>query len=388
MRVETDQYGNEYTIGYSNELKNFKPAEGQTHAVIPEGVTSIRRDVFNVCTGLTSVVIPEGVTSIGDSAFEGCTGLTEVVIPDSVANIGDSAFAYCDGLTIVTLPEGVTSIGESAFHACTDLTSVVIPDSVTSIGRGSFWKCTKLDCVYVNDASITRIAGLYAFKDILPVSFRRFCDTGLTIKDMSGDALIIPKDTGIFNNYRIRVERIKPGDYDSQEDLFRVMSKASSQLPAVIKLSEDSDDFLLAQRSYDGLYHLLKKASEKDVAKSEGVGIITINSKHYSPVKLLDDKATDLIYLYYDISEIGPVCINLEYFQKSIVGKAISTVGTGVSNLWRHIIGTESSGAGGGAAAPKRTPSDKVKPAADEVALKPEEPDAAPEDKTGVPRGP
>lgn len=263
----------------------------------------------------------------------------------------------------------------------------MIPDSVTSIGRGSFWECTKLDCVYVNDASITRIAGLYAFKDILPASFGRFCDTGLTIKDMSGDALIIPKDTGIFNNYRIRVERIKPGDDDSQEALFRVMSKVSSELPAVIKLSEDSN-FLLAQRSFDGLYHLLKKASEKDVAKSEGVGIITINSKHYSPVKLLDDKATDLIYLYYDTSEIGPICINLEYFQKCIVGKAISTVGTGVSNLWRHIIGTKSSGAGGGAAAPKRAPSDKVKPAADEIAFKPEEPDAAPEDKTGVPRGP
>ena len=76
MRVETDQYGNEYTIGYSNELKDFKRAEGQTHAVIPEGVTSIGFEAFRGCTRLTSVVIPDSVTAIGDGAFYGCRELT------------------------------------------------------------------------------------------------------------------------------------------------------------------------------------------------------------------------------------------------------------------------------------------------------------------------
>ncbi|UTC24130.1 leucine-rich repeat domain-containing protein [Candidatus Comchoanobacter bicostacola] len=66
--MDTDRFGNEYGIK-DNSLVKFKLAEGQTHAVIPEGVTSIEYGVFSFCHGLTSVVIPDTVIIIDKWAF-------------------------------------------------------------------------------------------------------------------------------------------------------------------------------------------------------------------------------------------------------------------------------------------------------------------------------
>ena len=48
----------------------------------------------------------------------------------------------------------------------------------------------------------------------------------------------------------------------------------------------------------------------------------------------------------------------------------------------------KSSGAEGGAAAPKGVLSAEMKPTADEIAFKPAAPDVSPEDQAGAPRGP
>ena len=124
--------------------------------IIPDGVTSIGRYVFEGCTNLVGVVIPNSVTSIEDRAFYKCTSLTNVVIPDSVTSIGDGTFCGCTSLTNVVIPDSVTSIGGSTFYGCTSLTSVVIPDSVTSIGRIAFYECESLTSVVIPD-SVTSI---------------------------------------------------------------------------------------------------------------------------------------------------------------------------------------------------------------------------------------
>jgi hypothetical protein len=70
-----------------------------------------------------SYTIPNGVTSIGFDAFELCSGLTSVDIPNSVTTIASYVFFKCTGLTSVTIPFGVTSLGDYAFQDCSSLAS-------------------------------------------------------------------------------------------------------------------------------------------------------------------------------------------------------------------------------------------------------------------------
>ena len=143
--------------------KAFKGCSSLTSVWIPEGVTSISKDVFYNCENLmgvtvaqenpnycsvdgvlfnktiteliyyperkneTSYVMPNNVTSIGNSAFHGCSSLISIVLSDSVTSIGEDAFRDCSGLMGITIPNSVTSIGESAFDGCSSLTSMTLP---------------------------------------------------------------------------------------------------------------------------------------------------------------------------------------------------------------------------------------------------------------------
>ena len=119
---------------------------------IPNTVTSIGRDAFNMCESLTSVTIPDSVISIGDEAFNQCSSLTSVIIPNSVISIGNSAFFSCGNLTSLTLGNHLESIGEEAFYHCVGLTEVTIPNSVTNINYGAFLSCTGLTSITIGNS--------------------------------------------------------------------------------------------------------------------------------------------------------------------------------------------------------------------------------------------
>ncbi len=82
----------------NNVLLKAKLDDGETEAVIPDGVTKIGSGVFFICYELTSVTIPDTVTEIGYAAFSGCRGLTALRIPGSVADIEERAFESCTKL--------------------------------------------------------------------------------------------------------------------------------------------------------------------------------------------------------------------------------------------------------------------------------------------------
>lgn len=122
-----------YALGYSS-IQSI---------TIPNGVSSVGKNVFQYCRGLNLVVIPNSVSSIGGSAFSNCSQLDVVIIPEGVMSIIDSfVFQSCSRLNSLIIPDSVTSIGASAFLACLSLSSLVIPSNVTSIGAGAFSACS------------------------------------------------------------------------------------------------------------------------------------------------------------------------------------------------------------------------------------------------------
>ena len=140
--MDTDTYGFEFP--------NFV-----TGIIIPNGATTIDKNVFSGYPNLQTIIIPESVTSIGNNAFYGCSGLTSITIPSSVTTIRSSAFCRCTSLTSITIPESVTSIGSGAFGQCSSLTSITIPESVTSIGNSAFSQCSSLTSINIPDSVIS-----------------------------------------------------------------------------------------------------------------------------------------------------------------------------------------------------------------------------------------
>jgi hypothetical protein len=189
----------EYVLGdgvTSIGKRAFELCSSLTSVTIPEGVTSIGYAAFSSCFGLTSITLPSTLTSTGDGSFWKCTGLTavhisdldaycrisfgwytpllyahklylngeevtgELVFPDGITSVSNVAFEGCTGITSVVLPEGVTSIGQAAFKS-TNITSVSLPESLTSIGNEAFQYCSSLTSVTIPN-SVTSI-GEYAF---------------------------------------------------------------------------------------------------------------------------------------------------------------------------------------------------------------------------------
>ena len=184
-------------LHYAHHLFSDENTE-VTNLVIPDGVTSINKYLFDGCSGLTSISIPSSVTSIGDNAFDGCTGLKSIALGKNVASIGKNAFTGCENLAKVivpdiatwcdvdfavdnsynsspsnplsiahhlysdentevidlVIPEGVSNIKRGAFYGASSLKSVTIPGSLKSIGYNAFYGCTGLTKTIIPDLSV------------------------------------------------------------------------------------------------------------------------------------------------------------------------------------------------------------------------------------------
>ncbi|MEN6595734.1 MAG: leucine-rich repeat domain-containing protein [Clostridiaceae bacterium] len=167
--------------------------ENRNTYTVPDGVTTIAREAFNLCYN-TKVVIPASVTNIEEGAFsDNSVSSIEVSsenqsykmennallttdgsiliayngrpipyeIPNTVKRIGVKAFSWngelVDGITI---PDSVTSIGDMAFEA-TDIRNIVIPSSVKEIGKNVFRYCRNLRSVTLNETFSEITEGMF-----------------------------------------------------------------------------------------------------------------------------------------------------------------------------------------------------------------------------------
>lgn len=146
--------------------------------VVPEGVTGILENAFELSPNLRSVTLPESIEHLDYafknckslenvvfpkcvksgttliSTFEGCTSLRELKIPEGVESL-DGTCRECKSLKKVNLPKGLKSIGykyswynEGAFANCTDLTEINITDDVEKMNR-AFVGCISLKKIHI-----------------------------------------------------------------------------------------------------------------------------------------------------------------------------------------------------------------------------------------------
>lgn len=149
---------------------------GAKNVIIPEGITSIKREAFSGNLYLTSIKIPEGVTSIEMSTFNGCTNLKNVELPSSLTTIEINAFTGCTSLTEIRIPSGVTNINVNAFLGCSNLEKITVDEANTEYSSldGVLFDKDKTTLVYCPEGKRTadyeipdgvRIIGASAFRN-------------------------------------------------------------------------------------------------------------------------------------------------------------------------------------------------------------------------------
>lgn len=122
---------------------------------LPDGVTTIKEDLFTNCTSLEAITIPNSVTAIESYAFKGCTNLKSITFGSGLLNIGDRAFEGCSNLTSITIPNSVTKIGYGVFIDCSRLSSVIFPNTITSINSQMFFRCSSLSSFNIPNSVIS-----------------------------------------------------------------------------------------------------------------------------------------------------------------------------------------------------------------------------------------
>lgn len=128
----------QYFTGLTRINDNAFKLVSMNSIIIPQGVTIIGKQAFELCYNLTNIKLPEGLTEIGESAFHSCNRLTSIDIPNSVTTIRSAAFYYCPNLTSITIPQNVTLIEEYAFKECQNLKTISIPNNIINTWKDGF----------------------------------------------------------------------------------------------------------------------------------------------------------------------------------------------------------------------------------------------------------
>jgi len=156
---------------------------------IKEGITSIEKNLFELCFKLNIIYLPYSILKIEENSFENCLEIKKIfaeykwykifdieafqvpnnitvlkreifhnwkhlkliIIPPTVNEIEEGCFENCIRLEEIDIPEGVKIIPRNCFRNCLNLRSIQIPNSVQSIHGTAFIGCINLENIYANN---------------------------------------------------------------------------------------------------------------------------------------------------------------------------------------------------------------------------------------------
>ncbi len=126
-----------------------------------EGVTSVGRLCYSVCSKLKSLGTVSTITTIKYSAFYKCP-LTGEFTFDNVTTLegysGNATFGETQNkMTKVYLPK-IKTVGQRSFYNNTSINTIDLGSSLTSIATVAFSGCTKLKTIYIRATTVPTIA--------------------------------------------------------------------------------------------------------------------------------------------------------------------------------------------------------------------------------------
>ena len=111
-----------------------------------------------------TITIPDSVTYIGKNAFEVCSLMTEVTIGAGVTEIDAYAFYYCEQLTKINFNcNNLKTIGNGAFSR-TKVQKLILPDTVETLG--SISSCEYLSSLYLGKSLKTITTSIFNCKEL------------------------------------------------------------------------------------------------------------------------------------------------------------------------------------------------------------------------------
>ena len=228
---------------YNNELYTvvgvgmgaFENCSRITSLILPNSVTSIKKDAFKNCVGLKTVRFGQSLKSIEWSAFMGCSGISSLTFPDSLRTVSWETFSGCSGLKELSIGNQLYSCGPHAFFGChfdkvvfrgtvaqlcgvifstesgsplsrakefyigdTLVHDLVIPNTVQSINDGTFANCPFLTSVTIGRA-VSKI-GMFCFENDSNLRSIRFLGETPPSFDAWGETVFsgIPSGTNVL----------------------------------------------------------------------------------------------------------------------------------------------------------------------------------------------
>ena len=133
------------SVGYYDDVWPAPAAQPISRLTIPDSVTVIGPQAFQLSRKLTNAILGRKVAIIGGSAFADCPELSRVTIQSSLTSIENGAFNGCAKLTDIKIPNSVTNMEGYAFGRCASLTSFTIPNGVSVIRDGDLPRLCQSD---------------------------------------------------------------------------------------------------------------------------------------------------------------------------------------------------------------------------------------------------
>jgi len=124
------------------KLTEFKLSSGANDIEIPDGVVSIKHNLFmdiedNYKRVFYSVKFPDSLKIIESGAFA-TIDIRELKLNDTIEKIGSGSFMDCSQLRSAVVGKGITSIPKYCFAYCPNLKEVEFRGTINSIEDNSF----------------------------------------------------------------------------------------------------------------------------------------------------------------------------------------------------------------------------------------------------------